>query len=125
MISRFIVISIIILLLATLGVGCSGSPATDYSNLIDNLRKEGANVEPAGEVNQPFFSVVGQVIIVNGENVEVFEYNDELAANTDTGLISDDGSTIARQITHPKRLTMIGWIATPHFYRAGKIMQKT
>jgi hypothetical protein len=123
MISRFVGITIIILLLTTLGVGCAGKesppvshggPVTDYVSLIDNLRKEGANVEPAGEVNQPFFSAIGQTIIVNGENVQVFEYSDEVAADTEASLVSPDSSSIGT--------SMVGWIAAPHFYKAGKII---
>lgn len=116
-------ITIIILLLATLGVGCAGKesppvshggPVTDYVSLIDNLREEGANVEPAGKVNQPFFSVIGQAIIVNGENVQVFEYSDEAAAGDEAALVSPDGSSIGTSIA--------SWIVPPHFYKAGKIM---
>lgn len=123
MISRFVGITIIILLLATLGVSCArkesppvshGGPVTDYVSLIDSLRKEGANVEPAGEVNQPFFSVIGQAIIVNGENIQVFEYSDEAAADVEASLVSPDGSSIGTSIA--------SWIAPPHFHKAGKII---
>ena len=80
----------------------------------DSLRKEGANVEPAGEVNQPFFSVIGQAIIVNGENIQVFEYSDEAAADVEASLVSPDGSSIGTSIA--------SWIAPPHFHKAGKII---
>ena len=123
MISRFVGITIIVLLLATLGVSCvgkesppvsHGGPVTDYVSLIDSLRKEGANVEPAGEIIQEFFAVKGQAIKVNGEDVQVFEYQDNAAAEVEAQLVSPDGSSIGT--------SMPFWVASPHFYKAGRII---
>ncbi len=91
-----------------------GGPVTDYVSLIDNLRAAGATVEPAGEVTQPFFSVKGNVITVNGGRVQVFEYADTAAADTEAALVSPDGSSIGT--------TMVGWVAAPHFYKTGRLI---
>ena len=77
--------------------------------LIDPLLATGADVKVTGEVvKQPFFSVPGTIILVNGERVQVLDYGDtddpEAAAH-----ISPDGSSIGT--------TMVSWVAPPHFFR--------
>ncbi len=112
----------VILILMVYGVGCvsekppvsHGGPVTDYVSLIDNLRRAGATVEPAGEMTQPFFSVNGRVIVVNGGDVQVFEYADAAAAEAEVALVSPDGSSVGT--------SMVGWVASPHFYRAEKLI---
>ena len=89
-------------------------PVTDYISLIDNLRQAGATVEPAGELTQPFFSVNGRVIVVNGGDVQVFEYADAVTAEAEAALVSPDGSSIGT--------SMVGWVASPHFYRVEKLI---
>ena len=91
-----------------------GGPAQDYVSLIDNLRAEGATVEPVGEVEQVFFSVKGQIVTVNGVEIQVFEYADASAAETDAALVAPDGGSIGT--------TMVTWVAAPHFYKTGKII---
>jgi len=112
-----------VVLLLSYGISCAqqeappvshGGPVSDYVNLIDNLRAAGATVDPAGDVTQPFFSVKGQVIKVNGEDVQVFEYSDEAAVEAEAELVSPDGSSIGT--------SMVSWIAPPHFYNAGKLI---
>ena len=123
MISRYVVITVMVLLLATFGAGCAGSepppasnggPVTDYASFLDNLRAAGATVEPAGEIIQDFFSVKGKAIKVNGADVQVFEYRDNAAAETEAQLVSPDGSSIGTSIPF--------WVASPHFYKAGRII---
>ncbi len=91
-----------------------GGPVTDYVSLFDNLRAAGATVEPAGDISQPFFSVKGNAITVNGENVQVFEYADAATADTEAALVSPDGSSVGT--------TMISWVAAPHFYKTGRLI---
>jgi len=104
-------------------VGCGGSstpptshggPVKDYMSLVNHLRGVGATIVPTGSVTQPFFSVPGQVITVNGEQVQAYEYADEEAANADAARISPDGGTIGN--------TMVEWIAPPHFYKVGQLI---
>ena len=91
-----------------------GGPVEDYVSLIDNLRASGATVEPVGEVEQAFFSVTSQVITVNGNDVQVFEYADAEAAEADAALVAPDGGSVGT--------TMVTWVATPHFYQTGKLI---
>lgn len=71
-------------------------------------------VNPSGDISQPFFSVKGQKITVNGDEVQVFEYLDAVAADAEAALISPDGSSIGT--------TMINWVTSPHFYRKDKLI---
>ena len=111
-----------ILVLIAYGIGCAGEkpptspggPVTDYISLTNNLRKAGATVEPAGEVTQPFFSVQGKVITMNGSDVQVFEYENATVADNEATLVSSDGSSVGT--------SMISWVAPPHFYKAGKLI---
>ncbi len=121
--NRYLALISIVFMLTAWSAGCAGQqppvvshggPVTDYISLIDNLRAAGATVEPAGEITQPFFSVKGQIITVNGGSVQVFEYTDTASADAEAALVSPDGSSVGT--------TMIGWVAAPHFYRAGKLI---
>ena len=100
-------------------VGCRQTTTT-YASLIDDLRNEGATVESGGLVDQPFFSVQGRIIIVNGSNVQVFEYANEVAAESDAGLVSDDGFQVGN--AEEGEVTSVGWIASPHFFKDGKVI---
>ncbi len=77
--------------------------------LIDALRAAGATVESGGPIRQTFFSVEGQIIKVNGADVQVFEYDSPAAAGAEAETISGDGSQIGT--------TMVTWVDTPHFYQ--------
>jgi hypothetical protein len=86
----------------------------DYTSLVDNLQASGATVEPTGEVAQPFFSVAAQIIKINDEDVQVFEYADEAAADIEAALVAPDGGSIGT--------SMVSWLATPHFYKSGRLI---
>ncbi len=94
--------------------GKASGSALDAASLIEKLRSAGATVEVANEIEQPFFAVKGQVIRVNGLDVQVFEYSSESAAAKDAELISADGGSVGT--------TMIMWVATPHFLTSGKVI---
>ena len=122
-ISRYLISTIVILMLVAYGTGCAGEkppppspggPVRDYISLVDNLRATGANIQPAGDITQPFFSVPGRVITVNGSDVQVFEYENTTAADTEATLVSPDGSSVGT--------SMMSWVAPPHFYKAGKLI---
>ena len=85
-----------------------------YDALLDTLYAMGLTVEPAGKIRQPFFSVEGEVVGVNGYEVEVFEYPDSTAAEADASLVSADGGSVGPTLVH--------WVAPPHFYRRGRLM---
>lgn len=85
-----------------------------YVELVDALRAAGATVESAGTVEQPFFSVAGQIIRVDGVDVQVFEYVDETAREAESEQISLDGTSVGT--------SMITWVAPPHFWARGRVI---
>ena len=95
-----------------------GGPVTDYVSLIDNLRASGATVNPEGEIEQPFFSVTGFTIQVNGASVQVFEYDTAEDAEADASLVSEDGSSIG----NGTGTSMPFWVSDPHFYYKERII---
>ena len=91
-----------------------GGPVTDYISLVANLRAAGADVEPAGDVSQPFFSAPGRLIKVNGEDVQVYEYPNSRTADTQAAQVSPDGSKVGT--------SNVNWIGPPHYYKIGKLV---
>ena len=91
-----------------------GGPVKDQVSLIDALRKAGATVTPEDAVEQPFLSVAGTQLGVNGADVQVFEYVDDAAAQADAAKLID---ALAGRGT-----VMITWVASPHAYRAGRVI---
>ena len=91
-----------------------GGPVKDYVSLVDNLRGAGAAIDPADNVSQPFFAPQGQVLTVNGEDVQAFEFASAEEADAVAETVSADGSSIGT--------SMVGWVAPPHFYKAGKLI---
>jgi len=86
----------------------------DFDSLVEALLEAGATVVVAGDVSQPFFSVHGQVVEVNGGDVHVFQYESRAAATEEAALISADGYTIG---TSP-----VTWVERPYFYKAGRLI---
>lgn len=91
-----------------------GNAVVDQVSLIDALRTAGATVALGDSVEQPFFAVSGQILLVNRTEVQVFEYGTAEAMETDASLVASDGASVGT--------TMISWIAPPHFYKTGRII---
>jgi len=87
---------------------------SDYASLVDNLKSTDASVEIRESISQPFFTPQGQVIKLNGEDLQVFEYVSEEESIKGAMQVSADGSSVGT--------TMITWIDNPHFYQSGKIV---
>ncbi len=90
-----------------------GGPVVDQPSLLDELRRQGLNVMPESNIEQPFLSVEGDTIKVENETIQVFEYPDEGAANADASKISPNGTISGMSIT---------WTGKPHFYRSARII---
>ena len=110
----FILLSALLVTACGLQSASERNTASDYASLVETLKVAGATVEASAPVSQEFLSPVGQVLKVNGQDVQVFEYPDEAAAEREAKTISPDGSSTTT--------TMITWIDAPHFYRSGKLM---
>ncbi len=78
-----------------------------------NLRT-GASVDPGEEISQPFFSVPGHQVKVNGQDVQVYEYPNESLSLEESKKISPDGYSIG--------FSNVSWIKPPHFYRKEKVI---
>lgn len=93
----------------------SRTKSSDLVRLTEKLRGQGGTVATRKErVSQPFFSVAGRIINLDGEALQVFEYATPSAADADAGRVSADGTTIGT--SKPT------WIATPHFFKSGKLI---
>jgi len=86
----------------------------DYASLEAALKAKGVTVEAGGEIEQAFFTVKGQVIKVNGADVQVFEYAEAATAEIEAALVAPDGGSIGT--------TMVTWVEAPHFYKAGNLI---
>lgn len=93
---------------------CGRAEVPDHRALIGNLRAAGAQVVQTERLRQPFFDVEARILEVDGEGVQVFEYDDAATAAAQAARVSKDGS----QIGASKPL----WIGPPHFYRKGRLL---
>ncbi len=87
---------------------------TDYSSFVAQLTNEGVAVKETGELVQPFFSITGYTIKADEQDIQIFEYAHGGAMAEDAGLVSPDGFSVGT--------TMLNWIDSPHFYKAGRII---
>ena len=101
-----------------------GGPVKDYISLVDNLRAAGATVDPAGTVSSDFFAPQGQLLTVNGERVETFEFASAEEADAVAEGVSPSGSSISRVDSETGVGVAISvlWEMPPHFYKAGKLI---
>lgn len=81
---------------------------------VDALQSAGHSVQISSPIEQPFFFVTGQIVVVNGEEVQVFEYPDSAAAAVEAALILPDASRVGT--------SMMTWVTTPHFYTEDRLI---
>jgi predicted small secreted protein len=86
----------------------------DKATLLDSLQDAGATVEEGDPLAQPFFTPEGSILKVNGADVQVFEYESRESMEEEASQVMPDGGSIGR--------SMVAWMDTPHFYKAGKII---
>jgi hypothetical protein len=94
--------------------GSGGGESDGYAGLLDALSDEGVRADSAGEIEQPFFSVIGQSIEIGDALVQVFEYADEAARGAESALISPDGSSVGS--------SMMTWVDRPSFWAQGRLI---
>jgi hypothetical protein len=124
---RISILSMWILMMGLVISACGGAPSANASNaspepaavvdqagLLTALEAAGATIATGEPISQPFFSVEGNIIKVNGADVQVFEYNTPEEMELESSQIAPDGSSTAT--------TMITWMDTPHFYKTGRII---
>ncbi len=100
-----------------------GGPVKDYVSLVDSLRAAGATVDPAGTTSESFFAPQGQRLTVNGEGVQAFEFGSAEEADAGAEGVSASGSSIVTTFADGTgKSSMITWVESPHFYKAGKLI---
>jgi hypothetical protein len=86
----------------------------DLNSLMTALQAAGLTVESGAAVTQPFFTVPGQTLKINGQDVQVFAYDTAQAMEAEASQISPDASTIGT--------SMPSWMSDPHFYKLGNML---
>src|SRR5215216_1128761 len=86
----------------------------DQASLIAALQASDATVETGEPITQVFFRPEGSIIKVNGADVQVFEYESVEAMENEASQVAPDGGSIGT--------SMVTWMDTPHFYKAGRII---
>jgi hypothetical protein len=113
----------LVLIVIASGTACLGSQDSntegngsqpDRAAFVAELKKLGHVVESKGTIMQPFLSVPGLFVSIDGNDVQTFEYANEMALKTAVAGISPDGSTVGD--------TRIGWVEPPHFFKKGKLL---
>jgi hypothetical protein len=115
----------ILILMLAYGMSACGASATpnaspeplsvkDQASLVSALKAAGATAEVGEPIAQDFFSVEGNIVKVNGADLQVFEYENAQAMEKDASNVAPDGGSIGT--------SMVDWIDTPHFYKAGRII---
>lgn len=116
--ARFSFLLMVLLVTALVLMACGGQPASaegfGTEEFIAALREKGVDAEKGDSIEQGFFSVIGTFVNFNGEGVQVFEYDSAETMESDAVLVDADGSSIGT--------SMVTWIATPHFYKKGRIL---
>ena len=86
----------------------------DQATLISAVEASGATVEIGEPVSQVFFDAEGNILKVNGADVQVFEYESAEEMESEASQVSSDGGSSGT--------SMVTWIDVPHFYKAGRII---
>ena len=92
----------------------SNGGAGSLEELVSDLQARGAEIQLGDEIEQPFVSVKGQSMKVNGADVQVFEYADEAARQAESAKIPEDGYSFDT--------VMVNWIDQPHFWTDGRLI---
>lgn len=86
----------------------------DYESLVEALRAAGLEVEASGAIEDPFFDVETQLLTTADTRIELFQFEDEAAAEEAASTINASGTIIGT--------TTVDWIEPPHFYRQGRLL---
>lgn len=100
-----------IAVLVALTLACTATPAADQgtTSVADALRAAGLTVRDAGTVEQPFFSVPAHVLVVNDDDLQLYEFPTTADAEAAAAQVGPTGSTIGT--------SQMSWMAPPHFFR--------
>jgi penicillin-binding protein 2 len=91
-----------------------GAHHTVYARTAQLLGKTLTVEQTDRTILHPFFRVPGQVVLVNGQELQVFVYPDAAERKSDSARISADGRLIAGEV--------VAWPAPPRFASAGNVL---
>jgi hypothetical protein len=118
--SRYVGVAILIGA-ALLCVACgAASSVNTTSSLIGNLRQAGLQVtqDQYTTLRQPFLSVPGHLLLVNGQRVESYDYATTAAVHADAGHIAKDACLVLT----PHGQVMMDWPGPPHVFSKGNVI---
>jgi hypothetical protein len=85
-----------------------------YEDLVEALEETGAQVQPGITIEQDFFPVGAQVITINGQDVQVFEFDSPASRQAAEATIQGNGFIIGTM--------SIDWISTPYFFSRDRLI---
>lgn len=92
----------------------------DYAALVSHLQAAQATVIPQPAPQTKLWdNAAAYSILLNGERVEVYQFNTTREATIAAGQMSADGS---QQRTGPFSMAEFEWIAPPHFFRVNRVI---
>ncbi len=92
----------------------AGAHQTVYARTAQLLGKTLSVEQTDRTVLHPFFRAPGQVVVVNGQELQVFVYPDATSRKSDSARISADGRLIAGEV--------VSWPTPPRFASAGNVL---
>lgn len=101
--------------------GASPAPQ-DYKSFVEHLRRAGFTVKEEEDIEALVSSIKGKTLLVNNDTVQVFEYKKAAVADAEAARISPDGFKVERTENGVKTASNLFWIATPHFYKRGRLV---
>lgn len=91
-----------------------GTAVEDQASLVAALQAAGATTTVGDTVTQDFFTPQGQIINVNGADLQIFEYESAEAMESEAAQVAADGGSIGT--------SMVTWMDAPHFYKVGRLI---
>jgi hypothetical protein len=114
-------IFLLITMYALSGCGKEATPSPtgvpvveDQASLLAAFQAADATAEAADSVIQDFFTPEGRIVNVNGQQIQVFEYETAEAMESEASQVAPDGGSVGT--------SMMMWMDAPHFYKAGRII---
>lgn len=92
----------------------SQQPPFDQEAFLSQLLQNNVSAEAVGEVDQPYFKVTGQLLKIDSENIQVFDFRNQSEVDEAVASVSADGRSIGT--------STIEWVGTPHFYKRGTLI---
>jgi len=86
----------------------------DQASFLAALQASNATAALGDSITQDFFDAEGHLITINGQDVQVFEYESAEAMEAEASKVAPDGGSVGT--------SMMAWMDVPHFYKAGRII---